>query len=412
VPRHITVLGAGIVGVATACSLQRDGHQVTLVDRLPPGEYCSSGNAGLLCPSWCTPLLLPGTWRRVPHWLRDPLGPLTVRWGEVPKLAPWFARAFGTLRGKRWLDIAGALRRLTAATFDAYEPLARDAGASDLIRRDGYLIVYEREDTWRKDALDWQTRRDFGVRMETLDRAGLRALEPGLGQHFVRGLHLPDEGHVRNPLRLTQQLAAHFVRQGGALLQRDVLELEVGAAGPRALVTDGERVPVETLVLCAGIHSSRFAARLGSPVPLATQRGYHAHVEDPGVALQRPTMSGEGKFFATPMEHGVRVAGTVEFASVEAEPDYRRSDVVLARARTMLPKLGGTKVTRWMGHRPCLPDSLPVIGPSPQFGNVYYAFGHGHIGLCTAAVTGRLVAEMIGGKPASIDPAPYRVDRF
>jgi len=410
--KKITIIGAGVVGMATASCLRRDGHDVTVVDMRPPGEYCSSGNAGILSPGSCVPFGLPGNLKKVPQWLLDPLGPLAIRPGYFLRALPWLLRFQAASRIERVNPIADALRALLRQTLDAWGPLAQWAGVPDLIRRTGYLVVYESEQAFRGDALAWKIRRDRGVVCEDLDAARIREFEPALRGIYAHGVFLPEQGFVANPLRLTQALAAQFQQDGGEILQRKVLDLETGASGPSALLTDAGRLPVETLVVCAGVHSNEFATRLGSRVPLESQRGYHVHFENPTVTLRRPVLSGEGKFFATPMETGLRVAGTVEFAGTEAAPDYARADALNVQAAHMLPGLAGSNVTQWMGHRPCMPDSLPVIGPSPHFANVYFAFGHGHVGLCGGAPTARIVADLIAGRKPNIDIAPYRADRF
>ncbi|MBI2227183.1 MAG: FAD-dependent oxidoreductase [Betaproteobacteria bacterium] len=410
--KKITIIGAGVVGMATASCLRRDGHDITVVDMRPPGEYCSSGNAGILSPGSCVPFGLPGNLKKVLQWLLDPLGPLAIRPGYFLRALPWLLRFQAASRMERVNPIADALRALLRQTLDAWGPLAQWAGVPDLIRRTGYLVVYESEQGFRGDALGWKIRRDRGVVCEDLDAARIREFEPVLRGIYAHGVFLPEQGFVANPLRLTQALAAQFRQDGGRILQRKVLDLEIGAGGPSALLTDAGRLPIETLVVCAGVHSSEFSTRLGSRVPLESQRGYHVHFENPTVTLRRPVLSGEGKFFATPMEMGLRVAGTVEFAGTEAVPDYARADALKVQAARMLPGLAGSNVTQWMGHRPCMPDSLPVIGPSPRFANVYFAFGHGHVGLCGGAPTARIIADLVAGRTPNIDIAPYRADRF
>lgn len=411
-PKKITVIGAGIVGIATASYLRREGLEVTVVDMRPPGEYCSFGNAGILSPASCVPFGLPGILKQVPGWLSDPDGPLAVRWPHVPRVLPWMLRFIASSRTDRIGPIADALRALLVQTFDAYEPLVKRAGVTDLIRRTGYLVVYESEQAYRDDSLAWKIRGDRDVVLQMLDADGLREMEPALRNIYPRAVFLPEQGFVASPLRLTQSLAAQFQRDGGIILQRKVLDIEMGFDGPNALVTDAGTLPVETLVICAGVHSGDFSRKFGDKVPLETQRGYHVMFENPTVTLQRPVGSGEGKFFMTPMEMGLRIAGAVEFAGLDAPPRDTRADVLLRHAQRMVPELSASHVSTWMGHRPCTPDSLPIIGRSPKFPSVLYAFGHGHVGLCGGAPTGRIVADLVTNRQPSIDVKPYRVDRF
>ena len=410
--KKITIIGAGIVGVATASYLRRDGHDVTIVDMRPPGEYCSFGNAGILSPGSCVPLAAPGIHWKVPGYLSDPMGPLTIRWGYLPKAAPWFLRFLAASRPQRVEEIADALRPLLKQTFDAYAPLVAHAGVSDLIRQTGYVVAYEKRSSYTGDALAWKLRRDRGVIVEELDNAGLKKLVPQLSGTYEAGLYLPEQGFVANPERLTKSLCAQVQRDGGVLLQRTVRDIEVGPDGPRALITDAGKLPVETLVICAGSHSNEFTSKLGDRVPLEAERGYHVTYSDPRITLPMPVFMPEYKFFITPMEMGLRIAGQSEFAGIDAEPNYARADILAKHMERVFPGISRADMTKWMGRRPSMPDSLPVIGRSTKFANAYYAFGHGHVGLVGGAPTGRIIADLIAGRTPSIDVTPYSPGRF
>ncbi|MBY0267371.1 MAG: FAD-dependent oxidoreductase [Burkholderiales bacterium] len=410
--RNITVIGAGIVGIATASYLRRDGHAVTVVDQRPPGEYCSFGNAGILSPGSCAPISMPGILGQVPGYLMDPLGPLALRWSYLPKAMPWLLRFVAAADRKRVERIADGLRALLVQTFEAYEPLVKNAGVEDLIHRSGYIAVYSDRKAYEADALGWKLRRDRGVVIDELDAEELRRRVPQLKGDFRMGLFLHDHGWCANPERLTKSLAAQFERDGGRILQRSVLGIDVGPNGPRALRTDAGDLPVETLVICAGSHSNEFSAALGDAVPLEAERGYHVTFSDPRVELPMPLMVPEHKCFVTPMEMGLRIAGQSEFAGIDAAPDYRRADRLATLMQRMFPGISRVDATQWMGRRPSMPDSTPVIGRATRYANTYYAFGHGHVGLCGGAPTGRLMADLIAGRPSRIDLAPYRPDRF
>jgi len=411
-PRNITVLGAGIVGAATAAYLQRDGHTVTLVDMQAPGEYTSFGNAGILSPGSCVPLATPGIVWNVPGYLADPMGPLAVRWGYLPRAMPWFMKFLAASNPQRVEKIADALRALLSQTFDAYEPLVKHAGVTDLIHRTGYIVVYESRKSYEGDATAWRLRRERGVIVEELDDAGIKEKMPQIGGRYDVGLWLPEQGYVANPGRLTKSLVAQLERDGGRFLQRKVNDVEVRDGRIAALLTDAGSLPVETLVLCAGVHSRTFAAKLGDRVPLEAERGYHVTFSNPGVDLPMPLFAPEHKFFVTPMETGLRIAGQSEFAGIDAEPNYARANILTQQARRMFPDLDATRPTPWMGRRPSLPDSLPIIGPASAVQNVWYAFGHGHTGLCGGAPTGRIIADLIAGRKPAIDVTPYSVRRF
>jgi D-amino-acid dehydrogenase len=410
--QKITIIGAGIVGVATAAYLKRDGHEVTLMDMRPPGEYCSFGNAGILSPGSCVPLATPGIHRKVPGYLADPLGPLTIDWAYLPKAMPWFLRFLAASNPQRVEKIADALRALLGQTFDAYAPIAQHAAASDLIRRTGYVVTYDKREAFLGDAIAWRLRRERGVVVEEIDDAGIKSLVPQLTGQYEVGLYLPEQGFVANPERLTKTLATQFQRDGGVFLQNEVRDIEIGTRGPRALLTASGRVPVETLVVCAGSHSNTFTARLGDRVPLEAERGYHVTYSDPRYTLPMPVFMPEHKFFITPMEMGLRIAGQSEFAGINAEPNLARADILAKHMQRVFPDLSAVDSTQWMGRRPSMPDSLPVISRSTKFADVYYAFGHGHVGLCGAAPTGRLIADLVARREPNIDVTPYRVDRF
>lgn len=408
----ITVIGAGIVGIATASYLRRDGHEVTVVDMRTPGEYCSFGNAGILSPGSCVPLATPGILRQVPGYLADPMGPLKVRWSYLPRALPWFMRFLAASDIRRVERIADALRALLVQTFDAYAPLVKDAGVADLIHASGYVVAYSTRRAFEADALAWKIRRDRGVTMDELDADAIRRLVPQLHGEYETGLFLHDHGWCANPGRLVKSLAAGFERDGGRVLQRTVLGIDVGPDGPRSIATDAGKLPVEMLVICAGAHSNEFAAQLGDDLPLEAERGYHVTYSDPRIALPMPVFLPEHKFFVTPMEMGLRIAGQSEFAGIAAEPDYARADVLRTHMRRIFPGISDVDSTQWMGRRPSMPDSLPVIGPASRVRNVWYAFGHGHVGLCGGAPTGRLVADLIAGRTPKCDPTPYGVHRF
>lgn len=410
--RNVTVVGAGIVGLCCAAYLQRDGHQVTVVDRGPPGEGTSFGNAGILSPSSCVPMAMPGVLRKLPGWLADPLGPVALRLGHLPSMLPWFMHFLKSSRPANVHATADALSRLLSMTFDAYAPLLKSAGIENIVHRAGYLAVYESEAGYESDALAWKLRRDRGVELDVLDGPALRKLEPALAPIYVRGVYVLGQGHVLNPLRLAQSIAAQFQRDGGRIEQREVRSLEMGSNGPGALLTDGGRMPVETLVIAAGVHSPRFARELGERVLLEAERGYHVQFASPGVEISRPIMSAAGKFFATPMEMGLRVAGTTEFAGLDRPANMSRANVLVKHAERMFPGIDTRAASEWMGQRPSTPDYKPVISASKRFPNVFYAFGHGHLGVVGAAPTGRLIADLIAQRSPSIDVAPYRIGRF
>lgn len=410
---HVLVIGAGIIGVCSACALQQAGFEVTLVDRKAPGRECSFGNAGGMAVAEVMPLSSPGIVWRIPGWLLDPLGPLAIRWGHLPRLLPWLWRFWRAGTPARVEAASNALASLLASTYDDYEPLLEAAGARGLLSRNGSITVYETRRGWEEDALEWETKQARGIRIEHLGPEAIREQEPDLAPVFAGGVRMPDWGHVADPFAVVNAIATHFERGGGTIRRAEVVDFEPHAGRPAAARTaSGERLGFDRLVVAAGAWSKALARRLGSRVPLDTERGYNTTLPHPGVRLNNMITSGEGKFVLTPMRMGLRIGGAVELAGLAAPPDFARARALLDRARRFFPRLDTSGGTEWMGYRPSLPDSLPVIGRSPRHANVIFAFGHGHLGLTMGATTARLVTALARGDDPGIDLRPFRVDRF
>jgi D-amino-acid dehydrogenase len=415
-PKRVGVIGAGMVGITAACWLQRDGHDVFVLDPGGPGEATSFGNAGFLSGGSVVPMSMPGTLWNVPRWLLDPLGPLAVRWRYLPVVAPWLIRFIRAGTPERVAQQARALRSILGNTVDTVLPLARDAGCADLIKRSGTMTVYRSEESFAKDALGWKLRRDNGVVVTELNADELRQYDPTLSRDFVRGALVEENGHIANPHRLVQGLAASLTRNGGQIHRARAQGFDLEGGRLKAIRTDQGVFACDAAVVAAGAWSKALTSQLGDAVPLETERGYHIMIKDPEVQPRLPLLDGEGKFAVTPMETGLRFAGTVELAGLAAPPDWRRARILLEQGRRILPGLAASypeeRLSQWMGHRPSLPDSLPCIGPSRQSPDVIYAFGHGHVGMAGSPVTGKLVADLVMGRKPLIDPAPFSPQRF
>ncbi len=411
---RVVVVGAGIVGVCCARYLQQLGRRVTLVDRLEPGDDGASsyGNAGSLSWSSCVPIATPGLLPKVPGWLLSRTGPLTIRWRHLPTLLPWLWRYVRSGTVAKVEAAARALSMLHGPALDLHRELAREAGVGDLVRGCDYLHVYRTARSDRLGDLDWRLRAEHGATVELLDGAALHAIEPDLGPGYVQAVRIRDQGFTANPSRLVRALAERFTADGGERVRAEVRGFETRGDRVQRVLTNASGVPADAVVIAAGAWSTRVTRMLGVDLPLETERGYHVTLAEPGVTLSNTVMETDGKFVATPMETGLRLAGTVELASVDAPPDYRRADAILERGRHMFPKLAPASVSRWMGRRPSLPDGLPVIGPAPGWRNVWLAFGHAHTGMIGAPNTGRIVAGMVCGQPLNVDVAAFRAERF
>jgi glycine/D-amino acid oxidase-like deaminating enzyme len=414
--KRVCVIGAGMVGVCVASWLQRDGHAVTLLEAGEPGHGASFGNAGCFNGSSVTPMAMPGVIRNVPRWLADPLGPLALRWSYLPAILPWLVRFVRAGTEARAQAVAQALRPLVGPTLEALQPLARDAGAADLIERLGHLYVYRSEEALAKDRLAWDLRRQVGVETDAFDADGLRQLEPALSRDYVRGVLVRENGHTTNPLKLVERLLDAFLRSGGGLQRARATGFRLAGNRLAAVETDAGEFVADAAILCAGAYSKPLAARLGDRIPLETERGYHLMIRDPEAMPRLPVADADGKFVATPMAEGLRFAGTVELAGLAAPPDWRRARMLLEQGRRMLPGLARAhpeeRLSVWMGHRPSLPDSLPALGYARASRDVIYAFGHGHVGMTAAPMTGRVVADLVAGRAPAIDIAPFDPGRF
>jgi D-amino-acid dehydrogenase len=414
--KRVGVIGAGMVGVCAASWLQRDGHSVFLVEAGEPGRGASFGNAGCFNGSSVTPVAMPGVIRNVPRWLLDPLGPLSLRWSYLPAIAPWLVRFVRAGTPEKVRVQARALRPLVGPTFEAVKPLVSDAGAEDLVHRLGHLYVYRSPESLAKDRLAWELRRENGVEIDEFDADELRQLEPALSRDYLRGVLVRENGHTSNPLKLVERLVEHFLRSGGEIVRLRAHGFRLDGRRLAAIQTDGGELRADAAVICAGAYSKPLAAALGDRVPLETERGYHLMIRDPEVVPRIPTADADGRFVATPMDTGLRFAGTVELAGLAAPPDWRRARILLTQGRKMLPGLAVShpeeRISVWMGHRPSLPDSLPVLGPSRASPDVFYAFGHGHVGMTAAPMTGKIVADLVAGRPPAIDIDPFAAGRF
>lgn len=407
------VVGAGIVGTAIAEQLQSRGHSVLLLDRDAPGRGCSFGNAGHFATDVVLPLANMQTILSLPKILRDPLGPLSIRWSYLPKILPWLVRFALAALPHNARASCNSLRALNGRSIESYDRLLTRTGLSDLMTKNGALTIYESESSITANARTVELLRSFGVEIELMGGDQLREMEPALGHQVAGGLFFPKTAHSINPFRLVTELAGVFESQGGAFLQGEVSQLSpLEGGGGKVVLQDGRQIEADRVIVATGAWSKSLAAQLGYSVPLDTERGYHLMLPQGNCAISRPMVSFERSFVMTPMEEGLRLAGTVELAGLDAPPNYQRADILYQHAAALLPNVSKEGATRWMGFRPSLPDSLPVIGSAPKHKEIYFAFGHQHLGLTQAAITAELLADLIDGETPELDLNPYAISRF
>ncbi|HDS1803065.1 TPA: FAD-binding oxidoreductase [Pseudomonas putida] len=414
--KHVGVIGAGVVGVCTALMLQRRGFKVTIIDPNPPGEGASFGNAGCFNGSSVVPMSMPGMIKNVPNWLLDPMGPLAVRFNYLPNITPWLVRFL--LAGKRakvW-EQAQALRSLIGSTVPLIKSLAEEAGAEHLLRHEGHLYVYRSDAALAKDRGGWELRSANGVSTQVLSADELHEFDPNISRAFTKGMLIAENSHTTNPHELVNAIFRKVLENGGTFVSARATGFIVNGAALSGVETTSGTVTVDAAVVAAGAYSKPLAEALGDNIPLDTERGYHILIRDPHVVPRIPTTDAEGKFIATPMDTGLRIGGTVEFAGLQAPPNWKRADVLYTHARNLFPGLSSTRpeknITKWMGFRPSIPDSLPVIGRSRRCQHVVYAFGHGHLGMTGAPMTAMLVSDLVSGDTPTVDIAPFSPTRF
>jgi len=410
--RHAVVVGAGIVGICTALELQKRGWATTLVDRIEPGMGCSFGNAGILASMAVVPVGLPGFERQLPRMLLDPDSPLVLRWSSWRHTLPWlwrFRRAATLQQVQRTAD---AMKALYGTSVDRHRALAQESGVPELVRATPGLYVHRDAQAIRvQEDLPWQLRCARGAEIEVLDGAALHDAEPALSPEYTRGVRMGPMGFTTNPLRLAQAYAALFAQRGGHVILGEVRRLRPKGSVVEVEATSGA-LTADRVIVAAGAWSRALVEPLGQHLPLIAERGYHMTFADPGIRLNHVVSELALHFAVTPMETGLRVAGTEELGLADDPPVWRRAALLEIQARRMFPTAQLDKGTRWMGPRPGLPDSLPAIGALPGHPGIILAAGHGHLGLTGAPHTGAIVAALVSGESVSINLAPFAPDRF
>lgn len=410
---RVAIIGAGIVGLATAHALLDRGHEVVLIE--PGGKQGrpTDGNAGWIAHTDVMPLASPKAWRNLPRWLMDPLGPLTIRPGYLPHLTPWLLRFLLASSPTRIKASIRAIRDINAEALPAWKGLLSSLSLSGHLRENGILSVWRHRGAFLQAQDIIERQRGFGIDAEILDPAALAELEPAL-RNVEAAVLYPDACHVSDPAVLAADLLRLALERGAGHVAAHAQRIEPKGEAVHVHV-DGDfpEVVADRVLVSAGIWSRALTAQLGDRIPLDTERGYNATYPKGTFGIGRPIMfEGEG-FVTTPLDTGDRVGGAVEFAGLEAPPNHSRTDAMVQRLTRFLPHLRAEPVARrWMGFRPSIPDSLPVIGTAGRDRRVIYAFGHGHYGLTQAAVTSRLVVDLVERKPVGIDLKPFLPQRF
>lgn len=406
--REVTIIGAGVVGLCSAFFLQQAGFSVLLLDEQPPAEGCSKGNAGHFATEQVFPLANFDLLQQLPSMLVKPHSPLKIRASYLLKNLPWFCRFISNMPAAKQQHLQQALSQLNGHSIASWQKLAELCDAEDLIKYRGALLVSESDNG--KLEQTYQHYRQAGIAVQLLNKTQTLDNEPALSRNLTGALDFTEVAHTVEPWVLCQRIFAAFLAAGGQWQQSKVKRLSAGKV--HQVETEQHTFSTHCLVIAAGAYSNLLTRQLGWSVPLAAERGYHLMVNP--VALSKPVSSLERKFIMTPMQQGLRIAGTVEFAGLDAPPDYRRVDSLLFHANKLLHSPFDEQQNKlsWFGNRPSLPDSLPVLGPCPQHKNIYYNFGHQHLGLTQAAYCAELLLASMTNPQPDIRLKPYRIDRF
>ncbi|SEI02565.1 NAD(P)/FAD-dependent oxidoreductase [Paracoccus alkenifer] len=404
----VIVVGAGVVGLSAALALQMRGLSVVVLDREGPAAGASAGNAGAFAFTDILPLASPGILHKAPRWLLDPLGPLSVPPLYALKIAPWMFRFWRACSPARVAASTTAQTALMDLSKAELEPFLAATGTMPMLRRDGNLQVYESEAEFRASLPGWEARTRHGIAFRHMDADEMAGLQPGLSPRFVKGTFTPEWYSISDPKLYTLALADRFRAGGGRIERAEIATLTPGADS----VDLGHGWRAAHVVLAAGAHSHRIARSLGEKIPLETERGYNTTLPVGAFDLRTQVTFGGHGFVVSRLSSGIRVGGAVELGGLELAPNFRRAEAMLKKAQTFLPGLDPQGGVQWMGFRPSLPDSLPVIGPSRASPRVTYAFGHGHLGLTQSPGTARLVADLVTGAAPPIPLAPFSSTRF
>jgi glycine/D-amino acid oxidase-like deaminating enzyme len=407
----VAIVGAGIIGLSLAVQLQREGQRVTVIDAGEPGGGASYGNAGFISQGSIFPPASLSLLKKLPSMLLDPDSPLAIRPSYLTHLLPWGLRLLLALRTPRLRRIIEALAAMNRQAIPAYRNLLSAAQAEDLLVQKGSLLVCRYGSTLSEKAALIPTYRENGIVVEKIDRDRLLGLEPSLSANLAGGLYFPTNAHCVDPGELCIRFARSVVSHGGQIFRAEVARIFREGDAWRITTPSGDLF-ASRIVVAAGHRSGSLLTTLGLKVPLASERGYHLMLPTPGLTLTRPVVMAEPFFAATPMQNGMRLAGTVEFANADAPPDFRRSTNLYKLALPYLPGLKNDDEATWMGIRPSLPDALPAIGRSFTHPNLYYSFGHQHVGLTQAAASAQLLTDVILNRPSFMDAAPFGLERF
>jgi len=406
----VGIIGAGIQGVCSALFLQKKGYEVTLFDREEPGgSATSSGNAGHFSPYASIPLNRPDILTDIPAMLLSSTGPLALKWNYVPKMIPWFLKFLKNCSTKKMMHTAKYMHQILDIALPAYDELFEEIDLSGLVENNGIMYIWNDQNLKSRE-LEYNIRNEIGAEQQLLNKKEIHDLEPNIKKNYHAGVFYKKARHARNPGKIWLKLFENFVKKGGKFLKLNIQDLNFDYDKP-VIRSETQRFVLDKLVISCGAFSKKLTDKLHENIPLETERGYHIHFKGCDHLISRPVVFQNKGFGMTPMEQGLRVVGTVEFGGLENQLSKSRIKNLVNNAKFLLDGLPEHK-DEWLGFRPTLPDYLPVIGPSKNYKNVFYSFGHHHLGWTLGAISGKIISKMIDNENTNLDLQPYSSLRF
>ena len=406
----VVVIGAGIQGVCNSLFLIKKGFRVTLIDRDEPGKSASYGNAGHFSPYASVPMNRPDILVDVPAMLLSSNGPLALKWNYVHKMIPWFLKFIKNCSKKNMNHTAKYMHQILDLALPAYDELFKDIDISGLIENKGIIYFWTNKDLKSRE-LEINIRKELGVEQKLLSAHEIHDLEPHIKKIYHAGVLYPSAKHARNPRKILIKLFDLFLQKGGKFKKENVETINFSAEGKPIVKTNSDLYTFDKAVIACGAFSKKLTDQTDEKIPLDTERGYHVHFKGYDHLLSRPVIFLNRGFGITPMEQGLRVVGTVEFGGLKNPLNKKRITNLVNNAKYLFPELGKHE-DEWLGFRPTLPDFLPVIGPSKNHKNLFYSFGHHHLGWTLGAISGKIIAGMIAKENTNLDLSPYSSLRF
>ena len=407
----VGVIGAGIQGVCISLCLVKKGFRVTLIDRDEPGSNSASyGNAGHFSPYASVPINRPDMLIDVPAMLFSATGPLSLKWNYVPKMIPWFIKFIKNCSRKKMMHTAKYMHQILDLALPAYDDLFKEIDVSGLVENKGIIYFWTNKDLKSRE-LEINIRKELGVEQQLLTAHEIHDLEPHIRKIYHSGIYYPSARHARNPKKILLKLFDLFLQKGGHFEKQNVNTINFSSDEKPIIKTNLNSYIFDKSVIACGAFSKKLTDTVNEKIPLDTERGYHVHFKGHDHLLTRPVIFLNKGFGITPMEPGLRVVGTVEFGGLNNPISKKRIINLVNNAKYLFPEL--TKhYDEWLGFRPTLPDCLPVMGPSKNYKNLYYSFGHHHLGWTLGAISGKIMAKMIAGENTNLDLSAYNSLRF